>query len=226
MSFSILPPLFEEHCIFLPLDIGTAQKRFWRTVSVISYHLLFPLPFSPPARLGGSWWSGSWGRNKAVVSTLLRSSVLLLLTSTGVHWHLQRRSEQLQIESALGFMRLCTKQEAWHCQSNSHAPVHKKRFWGQAEKQAQNPYFGVLEIRKYTLKIPLEMYSFHLIILCQPIMTSSNAFPILLIVAVGNICSCLTFAIATTLMYVYNSLYSHLFFWDWWSNSWKCSLIK
>lgn len=46
---------------------------------------------------------------------------------------------QHQIDSALVFMRLRTKQEAWHCQYYSHAPVHKIVLWGQAKKH------GVLE---------------------------------------------------------------------------------
>lgn len=47
-------------------------------------------------------------------------------------------------------MRLRTRQEAWHCQINSHAPVHKKHCRRKGEKQVRNPHLRVLE-KKHSL---------------------------------------------------------------------------
>lgn len=85
-------PLSCKNTAFFTTWHWHGPKGDWRTLSVISYHPLFPLPSSSPVRFGGSWWSGSRARNKVVVSTLLRWSALLLPTPKGVRWHQERRS--------------------------------------------------------------------------------------------------------------------------------------
>lgn len=125
---------------FSPLDIGTAKKRGWRTLSVISYRPLFSSPFFLPS-CEARWKLVKWVMTEEHGCCANAAQIIGAPAADTNRSAMTSQAMQRTNIIYLGFYEASHQTEGSRCQSNSHAPVHRRTFMGTSGKAGSESIF-------------------------------------------------------------------------------------